>query len=391
RARAAGPLLRRRGHRSGLDPADLVAGGAGFRTGPAAVRAGHQRHGHRGGGLAVHRPARRLAGGVPEGPGPPGGPPPGSRHRVGRAGATVRSDRDRSPGRQERPAHPAGPAGPPGLAAAPPARRLPDRGAAAPVLRRGVRGHAARTLRSGAGFRRERPGGGGGFVMTVQNVVVHESDELLAAATAARLITKLVDVQAEHGVASLVLTGGSDGISVLKQVPLCPACEAVDWANVEISRGDERFPPEGDPERNETQARKALLDHVGVDPSRVHAMAPSDVKFGDDPDAAASHYAEVLAATAAEETEIPVPRFDVLLLGVGEEGHTASLFPDTPHVRETERMVVPVRDCPKPPPTRISLTLPAIQAASEVWLMTSGKAKAEAVASALGGADPVSI
>ena len=227
--------------------------------------------------------------------------------------------------------------------------------------------------------------------MTVQNVVVHESDELLAAATAARLITKLVDVQAEHGVASLVLTGGRTGISVLEQVRLSPACDAVDWANVEIFWGDEWFLPEGDPERNETQARKALLDHVGVDPSRVHAMAPSDGKFGDDPDAAPSHYAEVLAATAAEETEIPVPRFDVLLLGVGEEGHTASLFPDTSHVRETERMVVPVRDCPKPPPTRISLTLPAIQAASEVWLMTSGKAKAEAVASALGGADPVSI
>ncbi|GAA3353729.1 6-phosphogluconolactonase [Saccharopolyspora gregorii] len=88
-----------------------------------------------------------------------------------------------------------------------------------------------------------------------------------------------------------------------------------------------------------------------------------------------------------------MPRFDVLLLGVGEEGHTASLFPDTPYVRERERAVavVGVHDCPKPPPTRISLTLPAIRSAAEVWLMTTGAAKAEPVAAALGGADPVDI
>ncbi len=80
-----------------------------------------------------------------------------------------------------------------------------------------------------------------------------------------------------------------------------------------------------------------------------------------------------------------------MLLGVGEEGHTASLFPDTPYVRETERAVVGVHDCPKPPPTRISLTLPTIRAASEVWLMTTGVAKTESVAAALSGADPVDI
>ena len=80
-----------------------------------------------------------------------------------------------------------------------------------------------------------------------------------------------------------------------------------------------------------------------------------------------------------------MPSFDVCLLGVGEEGHVASIFPDSPAVYEKERTVVAVRDCPKPPPTRVSLTLPAVRRAQEVWLMTTGEAKAAAVAMALAG------
>jgi 6-phosphogluconolactonase len=224
-----------------------------------------------------------------------------------------------------------------------------------------------------------------------QQVLVHRGAEVLAAAAAARLITRIADAQAERGSASIVLTGGRTGIGVLDQVRRSSALDAVDWSAVDIYWGDERFLPSGDPERNETQARQALLDHVGVDENRVHPMAPSAGKFGQDADAAAAHYAEVLAATSAAETDIAVPHFDVLMLGVGEEGHTASLFPDTPYVAEARKTVVGVHDCPKPPPTRISLTLPAIRAAAEVWLMTTGKAKAEPIAAAMGGAEPVNI
>lgn len=222
--------------------------------------------------------------------------------------------------------------------------------------------------------------------MSRTDVVVHDNGDVLAAAAAARLITRLVDAQVMRGSASVVLTGGGTGINVLEQVRQSPARDTVDWAAVDVFWGDERFLPDGDPERNETQARKALLDHVGVDPERVHPMAPSDGKFGDAADEAAAHYAEVLATLTPPDTDIPVPTFDVLMLGVGGEGHTASLFPDTPYVRESARTVVGVHDCPKPPPTRISMTLPAIRAAGEVWLMTTGAAKAEAVASALTGA-----
>ena len=209
-------------------------------------------------------------------------------------------------------------------------------------------------------------------------VIVYGSAELLAAATAARLVTALSDAQAARGRASVVLTGGRTGTAVLSSVRTAPARDSVDWSQVDFYWGDERFLPAGDQERNDTQARAALLDQLPA--TRVHAMAPSDGEFGDDPDAAAAAYAALLPAT-----------FDVCLLGVGEEGHTASIFPDSPAVHEATRTVVAVRDCPKPPPTRVSLTLPTIRRSTAVWLMTTGESKADAVASALNGASEVAI
>ena len=223
--------------------------------------------------------------------------------------------------------------------------------------------------------------------MNAPQVVVHRDGDLLAAATAARLLTRLIDAQAARGTASLVLTGGRTGTAVLEHLRALPGLLAVDWARVDLYWGDERFLPSGHPDRNETQARAALLDQIPVDPARVHAVEPSDGSFGDDPDAAAAAYAEVLAS-AGDGT---VPEFDVLLLGVGEEGHVASIFPDSPAVHEKSLSVVAVRNCPKPPPTRVSLTLPAVRRAREVWLMTTGEAKADAVAAALTGADEVRL
>ena len=132
-----------------------------------------------------------------------------------------------------------------------------------------------------------------------------------------------------------------------------------------------------------------MLDHVDVPARNVHAMAASDGEFGNDLAAAALAYEQLLAANA--DPGDPAPNFDVHLLGVGPEGHINSLFPDTPAVRETTRLVVGVEDSPKPPPQRITLTLPAIQRSREVWLLVSGAEKAEAVAAAIGGADPVSV
>ena len=198
--------------------------------------------------------------------------------------------------------------------------------------------------------------------MSTPEVIIHRDASLLAKAAAARLVTRLVDAVTAHGSASLVLTGGGIGTAVLTELAATPARDAVDWRHVDIWWGDERFEPEGDPERNETGAREALLDRVDVDPARVHPMAPSNGPDGDDPEQAADRYAEELARAAKPEDHGPVPEFDIMLLGIGPEGHVASLFPGMPALYD-ERSVVAVRGAPKPPPTRISLTFPAITAA----------------------------
>ncbi len=221
-------------------------------------------------------------------------------------------------------------------------------------------------------------------------VVVHANAELLAQSVAARLVTRLVDVQASRGSASVVLTGGGIGTASLAALASAPARDAIDWSRLDIWWGDERFLPTGHPERNETGARQALLDHVPVDPTRVHPMPASDGPDGDDVEAAARRYAAELAAARRPEDHGPVPSFDVLLLGVGPDCHVASLFPGLPAVYD-ERPVVAVHGAPKPPPTRISLTFPAIQAAREVWLLVAGEEKAPAVRLALSGAGHVQV
>ncbi|MFB7353832.1 6-phosphogluconolactonase [Streptomyces gardneri] len=225
--------------------------------------------------------------------------------------------------------------------------------------------------------------------MSTPQLVVHRDKELMAQAAAARLITKIVDAQSARGSASVVLTGGRNGNGLLAALGTAPARDAIDWSRLDLWWGDERFLPSGDPERNVTQAREALLDRVPLDPARVHAMPASDGPYGSDVDAAAAAYAEELAAAAGPGDHGGVPTFDVLMLGVGPDTHVASLFPELHAVRETERTVVGVHGAPKPPPLRVSLTLPAIRAAKEVWLLAAGEDKAKAAAIALSGAGEV--
>ncbi len=163
---------------------------------------------------------------------------------------------------------------------------------------------------------------------TAPQLVVHRDKELMAEAAAARLITKIVDAQASRGSASVVLTGGRNGNGLLAALATSPARDAIDWTRLDLWWGDERFLPEGDPDRNVTQAKEALLDAVPLDPTRVHAMPASDGPYGSDVDAAAEAYAAELAKSAGPENHGPVPTFDVLMLGVGPDTHVASLFPN---------------------------------------------------------------
>ncbi|MFD0361004.1 6-phosphogluconolactonase [Nocardia sp. GCM10030253] len=212
--------------------------------------------------------------------------------------------------------------------------------------------------------------------------VLSDTDALVTAA-ATRFVEVVAAAQAARGSASVVLTGGGTGIALLELVRKSPG--AIDWSKLDVFWGDERFVPAGDPERNDLQARRALLDHVPVDPARVHPVATSDGEYPDPIEAAAEYSAAVHAHLAEHGA------FDLHLLGMGGEGHINSLFPHTDAVREQHEVVVAVTNSPKPPPVRVTITLPAIRRTRHVVLVVGGAAKAEAVAAALAGADPVDI
>ncbi|MBI3215201.1 MAG: 6-phosphogluconolactonase [Mycobacterium sp.] len=209
----------------------------------------------------------------------------------------------------------------------------------------------------------------------------------LATAAGSRLVGAITSAITTRGVVHIVLTGGTGGIALLRHVAEYGL--DIDWSAVHLYWGDERYLPEGDDERNDKQAYEALLAGIDIPSGNVHRMAASDGEFGADIDAAALAYEHVLAAQAPAGE--PTPHFDVHLLGMGGEGHVNSLFPNTAAVLEQNRMVIGVEDSPKPPPRRITLTLPAVQRSREVWLVVSGAAKADAVAAAIGGAAPVEV
>lgn len=222
--------------------------------------------------------------------------------------------------------------------------------------------------------------------MSKTSVLQYLDSDALVDAARSRFVEVVTAAQSERGSASVVLTGGGTGVALLEA--LRKNSGTIDWSKVDIYFGDERFLPAGDPERNEVQASEALLNHVDVHPDRVFRMAASDGPYGSDADLAAVTYAQILGSQSGGAH---TPAFDVHLLGMGGEGHINSLFPHTDAVREEHRFVVAVEDSPKPPPVRITLTLPAIRRAKHVWLLVSGAAKAEAVAAAVGGADPEDV
>lgn len=212
--------------------------------------------------------------------------------------------------------------------------------------------------------------------MSEPQVVVADSAEALAGDTARRTLDVLRAAVGARDVAHLVVTGGG----ILEQVlGALNQPEAVDWSRVHVWWGDERYVPADSDERNDRPALSLLFEAV---PAVLHRMPAADAGFTT-PEAAAEAYAAELAAHGGGE---PVPAFDVVLLGVGPDGHCASLFPGHPGTRVLDASVIAVHDSPKPPPTRLSLTFPSLDAAAEVWFVVSGEGKADAVARALGGA-----
>jgi 6-phosphogluconolactonase len=194
--------------------------------------------------------------------------------------------------------------------------------------------------------------------------------DTLAHAIADRFVERLAAVQQAGRTPSVVLTGGTIAIAAYERI----AAGAVDWAAVDVYWGDERFVPAGHEDRNDQQARDAFLTRLGVPDERIHAMP--------------AHGCSESMAEAADgyAASLPDEPFDLVLHGVGPDGHIASLFPGYPQVHETARRAVEVFDSPKPPPQRISLTLPALNNARSAWLIVAGEGKADAVARGVSGA-----
>ena len=138
----------------------------------------------------------------------------------------------------------------------------------------------------------------------------------------------------------------------------------IDWPKAHIWFGDERCLPVGDAQRNDLMADKALLNHVPIPPMQIHRM---DAELG--PELAAVRYAALLA---------DAPEMDLILLGIGEDGHTASLFPGNPAL-EDQRLAVPVYNSPKPPLERVSMGYAVLNAARRCLIMAAGAGKADAI------------
>lgn len=217
--------------------------------------------------------------------------------------------------------------------------------------------------------------------MTIsRTVIVHPDRAGVVNALAERVHNTLAELTGSGERVDIVLTGGTVGIDVL--AALGGSAPAVEWSRVHVWWGDERWLPHGDAERNDRQADEALLSRIEIPEANVHRFASDDGSLTLDD--AAVRYSEELAAHATDgET---TPRFDILLLGVGPDAHVASLFPDREGVAELTATVVAVRESPKPPPERLSLTMPAICRAERVWLALAGADKASALSLALSDA-----
>ena len=214
-----------------------------------------------------------------------------------------------------------------------------------------------------------------------RRVLVHPDDDALVAAVAARFTTKVIDLMDEFDVVNVVLTGGTAGGGVQRSIAASKMRTAIDWTRVHIWWGDERFVPKHHPDRNEVQAREAMLDHLPLPESNIHPFPASDEI--EDIDAAAAAYADVLQQFAPDGSALP--RFDITFLGVGPDGHIASLFPERP-LSHGPATVIGVRNSPKPPPDRLSLTLPALNTSHRIWMVVAGAEKAMALGLALAGA-----
>jgi 6-phosphogluconolactonase len=205
---------------------------------------------------------------------------------------------------------------------------------------------------------------------------IYPTPETLSRAAAeafAQLANKSV---AERGRFTVALAGGNTPRAIYKLLAT-DYREQIEWARVHFFWGDERYVPSNDPDSNYRMARESLFDHVPILAENVYRMPTDFIQ----PEIAAQNYEKKLRNFWPDSW----PRFDLAQLGLGPDGHMLSLFPNSPLLQEENRLVVVVTDSPKPPPTRLTLTLPVINHAVQIHFFVTGAEKAEALRSTLQG------
>jgi 6-phosphogluconolactonase len=210
-----------------------------------------------------------------------------------------------------------------------------------------------------------------------QQIAIYPDSESLSQ-EAARLVVRLAqEAIVTHGRFMLALAGGSTPRKLYGLLASEPYREQIDWARVEIFWSDERCVPPDHPESNYRMAHEVMLSKLPIPEANIHRMPAEQA----DRQAAAESYAAELRRVFGTAG---VPVFDLIQLGMGPEGHTASLFPHQEALHERERLVLPV-SVPKPPPERLTFTPPVLEAARHILFLVTGSDKAEAVQAVLEG------
>ena len=195
---------------------------------------------------------------------------------------------------------------------------------------------------------------------------------------AAQFIVRLAnEAIVTHGRFTIALSGGSTPKVLYSLLGDEPYRSQIDWAHVDIFWSDERCVPPDSEDSNYYLAQQVLLSKISIPDNQVHRM-PADRP---DRDAASQAYTEEMYRTFGT---IHIPKFDLIQLGMGPEGHTASLFPHQSSLHEQQRLVIPVT-VPKPPPPRLTFTPPILNAARHILFLVTGSDKADAVHAVLEG------
>jgi 6-phosphogluconolactonase len=208
-------------------------------------------------------------------------------------------------------------------------------------------------------------------------VNIYPNRDALSAALAAHVVSLASMASAARGRFCVALSGGSLMDIISPPLVSNPLRDTVNWSSWHVFWVDERWVPWRSPESNHGFAQRRFFNRVGIPGEQIHAtdnsLSPLET----------AHAYEATLATVFQPGAGQMPRFDLVLLGIGEDGHTASLFPSHPALHETRHWVVPVFGSPKPPPIRISMTLPVINNSCHVVFVAAGPGKAEIVSKVL--------